>query len=378
MSDSSILFNEGLNFLKDRRWDDAIHSFQEALKLEPNLLSARYHLGVISCEKQDYELAKVYFNQILAIQPQDPAALHMLAQIAFRVDSQLNLASQYLRMIIRNHPKWSKAYQILGDMYYQVNDPECLNYFKYALNYSPERNKIPGIFLNTLPESASHYVWESLAKGLHLNNHRFSISNQGFFNQKISALGAQRLALGGAISQAHLFSRPGNVKVLKRYFEKIIIHVRDPRQIIFSRLQYLEQPEDQSKFEFALDLRRPFPKDFFERDFTSKADWLIEYDLPDLIQWIEDWLQISQEKEGIDILFTNFHQLYHEPKLFFDNILKFYNLEDIDFQYPSTKQQGELNNEAGPLDKWEHKFNSEQVLKLNQALPDSLKLKFNW
>jgi len=62
--------NQGKDFLKAQKHDEAIARFTEALKLSPKSIQALNNRGIAYCEKGDFDKAIADFSQIIQIDPQ--------------------------------------------------------------------------------------------------------------------------------------------------------------------------------------------------------------------------------------------------------------------------------------------------------------------
>ncbi|CUS33982.1 hypothetical protein COMA1_11453 [Candidatus Nitrospira nitrosa] len=77
--DSSLLYNQGLNFLNDERWEEAQGSLQQAVSRQPSDQN-RLILGSIQLRRQQYERAQTAFESILKANPKNIFALAGLAE----------------------------------------------------------------------------------------------------------------------------------------------------------------------------------------------------------------------------------------------------------------------------------------------------------
>ena len=64
------------------KYDEAIVYFEKLLNKTNNHVSALYHLGQDIYENYNYEKAKVYFKQVLEIDPENKNAQEMLDYVS--------------------------------------------------------------------------------------------------------------------------------------------------------------------------------------------------------------------------------------------------------------------------------------------------------
>ena len=60
----------------------AIAAYEQALAADPQAPNVHYHLGLIYAEQRAWDQARTYFEQAVAVRPQDRHAQHWLARIA--------------------------------------------------------------------------------------------------------------------------------------------------------------------------------------------------------------------------------------------------------------------------------------------------------
>ncbi|MDW7759755.1 MAG: tetratricopeptide repeat protein [Acidobacteriota bacterium] len=102
-------------------------------------------LGEIQLAKQNFEEARDFFSQGLALSPEDEAAAYNVGEIFFS-NQQIDEAIKYFEMAIRIKPSWSKAYHKLGLVYLNKGDFEkSLEYLRKFIEIDPENPEVPTV-----------------------------------------------------------------------------------------------------------------------------------------------------------------------------------------------------------------------------------------
>lgn len=115
-STAVVAFNQGVELMRQRRWEPAAAAFTRALEHNPQLDSAYYNLGLAYAQLGDYELAKDAYRQTLALKPEHNQARYNLALLYFQtrdLPSAATLASD----LVRRDPNYAVAHYLLGQIY---------------------------------------------------------------------------------------------------------------------------------------------------------------------------------------------------------------------------------------------------------------------
>lgn len=251
-----------------------------------------------------------------------------------------------LTMLLEIRPASFKVFQLMGLYFLDTDLSKALDYFDKALLVNDscqetytlyfnckqryqERLKKPVILLNTLPKSGSVFIATTLIDTLDLE---FSyISPALFVSDVVNYDIAENLCLrGGYLSQSHLFAYDLNLKLIQLLFDKMIVHVRDPRQALLSWahhiLKYYESPRIYLRFDMGIDL----PHNYRDRSFEQQLDWLIEHYFPKQLEWLRGWLRAHSDPGfKTDILFTNYRDFHSSSDQFWKSIQDFYQFENL-------------------------------------------------
>ena len=171
--------------------------------------------------------------------------------------------------------------------------------------YRARRRDIPGIILNTLPKSASVYILSKLSGGLKIPHRYIHIGR--FPDNLIVPDLTKELARGGMIAQSHFPAKGHNLVTLQRCgIDRIIVHVRDPRQAMLSWVHHVIKRRSRQHPELVgIDVLPP--ESYFSLPLTDLITWHIENYLPVQIKWIEDWLDASEDSMwNVKVRFTKY------------------------------------------------------------------------
>ncbi|MBF0266286.1 MAG: sulfotransferase domain-containing protein [Gammaproteobacteria bacterium] len=224
----------------------------------------------------------------------------------------------------------------------------------------------------TIPHSGSAFIlgqlvknidltWMRSAGGLFLNQTLV----QGFITSPVQFFPESR---NGYIIQEHLAPNHENVLFLEHLLKKTIVHIRDPRQVILSMAHHFST-------EFYLTGAFPLleaPANFLELDLTEKLNFIIDRFASELNQWLLGWIELFENKQkNFQIMLTNHEILKNRPEYLFQEIMKFYGIEQIEFNY-ERPVVGKAHYRKGTRNEWEKVFTEEQKQKVNSIFSDKI------
>lgn len=228
-----------------------------------------------------------------------------------------------------------------------------------------------------LPKSASLYIFRTLAAGLGLDH--VSIGPHGFPNVAFNPYLVARLAMPGTMCYSHADARLGNLVLINDLIDRLVVHVRDPRQAMLSAVHHLNQlrirvgPSHVAEFGF------PLPNDYFARPLAAQIDWMIAHGLPEFVLWIESWLDAAANPLFRPrVLFTRYEDLHSDPVAYFDRLLNFYEIRwrSPDFR-PPPAQSGQ-HFRQGKLDEWRTVLTPAQQEAACALVPPRVRERFCW
>lgn len=245
--------------------------------------------------------------------------------------------------------------------------------------YFPRKRGIPGIVLSTLPKSGSVYIWQILSDALNIRQYSINIGH--FPDSLIAPESTREVARGGIITVSHFPASWRNLLTLQRCgIDRIIVHVRDPRQAMLSWVHHVIERQNRQHPELVARDILP-PDSYFSLPLTDVITWHIENFLPMQIRWIEGWLDASEDPAcNLKVQFTKYEDLNLNPDSFFDSILQFYDIDKSLFAIPNYGRPhlGDLHFREGRIDEWRDVFTSEQSEKVTNMISARLYSKFGW
>lgn len=245
----------------------------------------------------------------------------------------------------------------------------------YAFDALQQVEPIPSILFNTLPKSGSLYVSYTLANTLDVEP--MTLSARDFVHGTLLPAALSEFAKGRRIAQDHLPPLPINLFRLGRELDRLVVHVRDPRQALLSWVHDRSRRLDKygSAYLFAHD--PPFPPDYLRSDLTSRVDFHLRHDYPRMVSWITGWLDATARSEfSSKILFTRFEDLLANEPAFFTRILNFYDLGPRVLK--RAERDSDANYRLGKADEWRDVFTRDQVQRANELLPQRVLDAFEW
>ena len=195
---SDILFNlRGTIFLKKKEYETAQINFSEALKINPNFISAKINLGVVYQNLGKNEEALKCFKEITKINNTIPAAYNNMGFILYTqnkyseainelkkaIDLKKNYAEAFLNlgMVYLNLKKYKEAikffdqslvhdkklisaYYYLGECYKNINDiDKALSYYTLS-NHQKTNSRILECYFNLNKKKEYQKLIESISK----------------------------------------------------------------------------------------------------------------------------------------------------------------------------------------------------------------------
>ena len=249
-----------------------------------------------------------------------------------------------------------------------------------------KQKNIPGIRLNTIPKSASIYLWGALSKGLGIPFMR--VSGNWFPGDVVVPDQLRILVEGNAISQEHLPANPQNLVALNVLLDRFIVHVRDPRMTTLEWMHHLVTLKSSGDPEGWLPFLLPqqLPEGFFSMSMSEKIGAQIDLMLPVMIRWLEEWLDASEDSSfKPKILFTRYEDFVEDEEAFLAAILDFYEIDRSLFRFKPFRPkageggtEGELHFRNARTDEWREVFTPEQLDKACQMMPRRLLKRFGW
>ena len=231
-----------------------------------------------------------------------------------------------------------------------------------ALRESNIAKGLPSVAMIALGKSASSSVANIFNSGFNLPSFAYSLAA----NVVIESF-ARDFARGGACYCTHLEPNPVNVRRLKQAsIEKVVVHVRDPRQVLLSMVHHVDRYSGQ------------LPE--YERSNFNKIP--IEERLDELIgiyfhsiAWIQRWCEAEKE---LNILFSTFEAFTRDRTAFAKRYIAFYGHEERFSWDDVVNASGDMHFRLGRTDEWREVFPRALTDFLMSVTPPAMLERFGW
>ncbi len=342
--------------------------------------------------------AQALYREVLRSAPGQPDALTMLASVGYQLGDDAGAAAQvdaaiaaYRRMLLsapNNHGVRAALANLLLARQRRAEAEAVIA--KAAVAFNPIRASqaefdarrrrgrergLPGILINALPKSASESIWNRLAQGLGIAQGHISI---GLFPDCLAVpYRVREFSRGGMAAKEHLPATTHNVAALAEAgVERVIVHVRDPRQALLSWAHFLEG-DVRKRLLAPLWRKTTPPADFFRQPFATQLDWHIEHYLPIIVRFIDDWVEAGgSPAAGISVKFLTFEAFKADASGYFDELLAFFGIDPV--LYAAEAEAEAIHLRKGAVDEWRGVFTAEQAARIWQRIPARLAEMFSW
>ena len=233
------------------------------------------------------------------------------------------------------------------------------------------------ILLNTLPKSGSVSIVEALSDSL---GKKLVQISPGYFPIDMTDFRKFQLFYEKkAIAQSHLNPSRFNKKYICR-IDKVVIHIRDPRQATLSWLHHLERIRAMGQDEFLLTIDPVLPPNYFSLNFDQKLDYQLRTHLRQSIGWIQSWTDyIDSLKGGHRFMFSTFEDFAEDSEAFFTRLLEFFQPQlSLRITMPQCVRQEDKNFRLGMTNEWESIFSPRHLAITRKIVPSSLIERFSW
>jgi Sulfotransferase domain len=240
-----------------------------------------------------------------------------------------------------------------------------------------EEVRIPPMLVTTMPKSGTHYISKLLTQGLFIECR--SVSHMYFPYDVIRQPELRVLAKGNAVNQDHFGASKINLVHISKHVDRMVVHLRDPRQALLSYVHYLSRPHfRRSEEETLLFIYPPMPDDFYQLDLEARIDWAIENWLPLLVEWTEEWVAAADTMDRPLIKFTRYEDLVADPDRFVRDVLQFFRIPVERYVPPRIEQDEEVLFRKGEVAEWMTTFTPKQAAAASAKIPSALAVQFGW
>jgi tetratricopeptide (TPR) repeat protein len=130
--------NVGIGYLDQLQYEDALHAFEQVVRLRPDYKDGYINLGINYIEWEKYAEAHAPLEKALTLRPDDARALYYLALVERRQrNSDAEIAD--LQKVVAQYPQSRDARRELGISYYQQHrSEEAMEQFKALQAIDPD------------------------------------------------------------------------------------------------------------------------------------------------------------------------------------------------------------------------------------------------
>ncbi|MCK9573368.1 MAG: tetratricopeptide repeat protein [Candidatus Omnitrophica bacterium] len=131
-------FQKGLNYFREKKYEESIIEFEKALKIDPNLAEGYYGLGYAYCSKDQCEASLEYFKKAIELSPNYVDAYNGMAY-AYNILGKYENTIEYYLKVLQLKADNLDALNGLGYAYASMGKYEdAVSYFKKAIKINPE------------------------------------------------------------------------------------------------------------------------------------------------------------------------------------------------------------------------------------------------
>jgi Sulfotransferase domain len=235
--------------------------------------------------------------------------------------------------------------------------------------------QIPPVMFVAMMKSASEFIRENIMRVLDIPE--IGLSMGTIPRDRVIPSAVRQLVKGGAIARAHI-SADNLSALMANGVQRLILHVRDPRQVIVSWVHYMAGISDAEFRWSASTYDPPVPVEFRDRGFGQQLDWAVRNYMPGQLQWLEDWMVVVNSGPPIPILVSKFEDFAQDQRSFFGRISDFMEVSEI--RVPSLPWQSAAamrNFRMGRFDEWREVLTPSQIA-VWEARVEPLARYFGW
>jgi tetratricopeptide (TPR) repeat protein len=128
----------GSTYYKSGKYEEAIESYKQAIRIDPDYAMAHYNLGLAYVESGKYKEAIESYKQALRIDP-DSAIAHYNLGVAYGESGKYKEAIESYKQVVRIDPDYADAHCNLGVAYYESGmNKEAIEAFKQVVRIDPD------------------------------------------------------------------------------------------------------------------------------------------------------------------------------------------------------------------------------------------------
>ncbi|MEG3841580.1 tetratricopeptide repeat protein, partial [Microcoleus sp. herbarium14] len=356
--------------------------YQNAIAIKPDS-NLYLHLGEIFQDQNQLEEASNSYERAVHAQP-DSIRAHLQLGMALRSQGKVDQAFSCCQRALEIDPNSAIAYYRLADIFLtqgKRDDALRCYYQSNKIKFAELRGQgnTGGMCFFPLQRSGSVYTNYALSRGLSIPFASDpTVGGHNTIGQYLVQTSLENHRLKDCIITGHVLASTFNLLLLSLYVDRLVVHVRDPRQTTLSMIYYMQNLWKRSPI---ITLSSSITEKYFSMSLTDQISWQIEnWGLPEIIKWIEGWVDAEEDPLFYPkILFTRNEDLATDPESFFESILNFYEIEKSRFTFPIPPEfKAGTHNRKGQIDEWREVFTPEQAEKASSMIPERLIKRFGW
>lgn len=248
----------------------------------------------------------------------------------------------------------------------------------HIVKQEPKTKKIDEIFLISLPKSGTVYIYNKLRDSLKAEKaplmgrggvFPFQTLNENLLLRQIDPLSKHP----SRIFVEHIPASKHNLSLINKHFEKIIVHVRDPRQALLSWVHHLNNyyKVHKDNIEVMYYAYPNPPEEYYKWDLHKQISWGIDNYLPAEVEWLQGWRHAINSNNEVKILLTKYEDFAIDNDRTIHKMIDFYGLRNVKIS-SITKERNVYHFRTGSVDEWKKTFTHDQILKANSKIPKDL------
>lgn len=224
---------------------------------------------------------------------------------------------------------------------------------------------LPSPLLVTQAKSASVSVANIFNSGFGLPSAVYSLLT----NRVVAPWLAEYLR-GGACYTTHLVATDSNVGLLAQGgASHIIVHVRDPRQLIVSRMEHFRRYASQIPYA---------EQSYYSEGGNDALEASLGSSLVPVVEFVQQWLNA---RRLLPVEFTTFEEFVGNRARFVDRMLSLYGGDTRYFDKAAALVESpgtDYHRRTGLTDEWRNRLSTAQIDRINQTIPNEFWSEFGW
>lgn len=379
-SDQASLHLIGHILMLAKKYDAAFEYLQQATKAGPKNEIVFFSLGTVAGYLGKLDICKLNFQEALSANPNNLA----LRLDIGRILKAFGCVADAIKCFDETLNIFPDCKDALTELQTATKDLRVAREDKYfSDNY---RNYGPILFI-TQGRSAGDYALSEMLRRLNTFHIPDILTLWYPIDSILDPAVLKRHQKIGGIVAPHLYPLTENFILLKECgVKKLVVNIREPRQGTYSMARWIDEIGAR-KFPYEVPLLYAnLPQNYFSLPFEEKLDHVIEWQLPQIVNFIDRWRQAGEDSRwGFQVHFSKFEVLKTDYDRYFREILDFYGIDFKNFEgeaYVSkpgeSGRAGEHSFMRGLIDEWRTNVSDKQKVRMNELTPQALLDSFGW